>query len=103
MGFTKMLATTKSFSRRARSSSTACPRCKAPIVGTSPIDFPRGRRARSAAIPPITSGIGKLPRPHFFRERSHGIGDRLFEIGVLLRERRFARAAEPENVVRHQD
>src|SRR6266850_3058299 len=46
IGFTKMLTTTRSFSRHDRSTRLRCPAWSAPIVGTRPIAWPSRRQRR---------------------------------------------------------
>src|ERR1700704_1172379 len=49
IGFTKMLTTTRSFSRQACPPRLKCPAGSAPIVGTSPIDSPSRCQRREAS------------------------------------------------------
>src|SRR5260370_6716653 len=62
IGFTKMLTTTRSFSRHAASTRLMWPRCRAPIVGTSPIEQPSERhpRAMSRMNAGVAIAIGVL-------------------------------------------
>src|SRR5437879_12136254 len=57
----KRLTTTTSFSPLAVSTRRICPACKAPVVGTRPLDLPSARHRRDA--PSIAAGCSITVRP----------------------------------------